>query len=220
MRKTAHARTDPADIINLAIHALIRHGFELPALVALRRLEGTAHSNINATQWRDVCSHLDAAQQAVLETLLVVDPKTQKSPFARLCANPGRPTRKNLTRPVGKIRVRTCHITPRCHALVKSHRYLSCFCIEIRLKTSISADPTESQSMLELKRIVPQAASNIGICRCGRFFTNLTDGPSMLDAPFRCPNCRRPYSNTAASFEHRVPLLPRQRAAIFRTFIG
>ena len=36
MRRTAHARTDPADIINSAIDALIRHGFELPALVALR----------------------------------------------------------------------------------------------------------------------------------------------------------------------------------------
>ena len=43
---------------------------------------------------------------------------------------------------------------------------------------------------------------------------------SMLDAPFKCPNCRRPYGNTAASFEHRVPFLPSQRAAIFRTFIG
>ena len=38
MRKTAHARTDPADIINSAIDALIRHGFELPALGTLRRL--------------------------------------------------------------------------------------------------------------------------------------------------------------------------------------
>ena len=50
MRKTAHARTDPADIINSAIDALIRHGFELPALGTLRRLAGTAHSNVNSTQ--------------------------------------------------------------------------------------------------------------------------------------------------------------------------
>ena len=97
MRRAAQARTDPADIINAAIDALIRHGFELPALVALRRLAGTVHRNINATQWSDVCGHLDAAQRAVLQALLIVNPKTQKSPFARLCANPGRPTRKNLT---------------------------------------------------------------------------------------------------------------------------
>jgi hypothetical protein len=60
MRTTVHARTDPADIINEAIDALIRHGFELPALVALRRLAGTAHRNTNATQWSDLCGHLNA----------------------------------------------------------------------------------------------------------------------------------------------------------------
>jgi hypothetical protein len=38
MMKTAKARTDPADIINAAVDALIRHRFELPGLIALRRL--------------------------------------------------------------------------------------------------------------------------------------------------------------------------------------
>ena len=35
MRRTALARTDPACIINSAVDALIRHGFELPALVGV-----------------------------------------------------------------------------------------------------------------------------------------------------------------------------------------
>ena len=96
MRSTAHARTDPSDIINSAIDALIRHGFELPALATLPRLAGAAHSNINAAQWAEVCGHLSLTQRAVLETLLVVDPKTQKSPFANLCSTPGRPSRNNL----------------------------------------------------------------------------------------------------------------------------
>ena len=96
MIKVARARTDPADIINSAIDALIRHGFELPVLATLRRLAGTAHSNVNATQWNEVCGCISSAQSAVLETLLVVDPKTQKSPFANLCATPGRASRKNL----------------------------------------------------------------------------------------------------------------------------
>src|SRR5665647_90496 len=96
MQKTAQARTDPADIINSAIDVLIRHDFELPPLATLRRLAGTSHSNINAAQWAEVCGRLSSAQQAVLETLLVVDPKTQKSPFANLCATPGSPSRKNL----------------------------------------------------------------------------------------------------------------------------
>ena len=96
MLKAARARTDPADIINSAIDSLIRHGFELPALATLRRLAGTAHSKINATQWTDVCGRLSPAQQAVLGTLLVVDSQTQKSPFANLCEPPGRASRKNL----------------------------------------------------------------------------------------------------------------------------
>jgi TnpA family transposase len=96
MFKAARARTDPADIINSAIDALIRHGFELPALATLRRLAGTAHSNVNAAQWKEVCGCISSAQSAVLETLLVVDSKTQKSPFANLCKSPGRASRKNL----------------------------------------------------------------------------------------------------------------------------
>ena len=96
MCKTAQARTDPADIINSAIDALIRHDFELPPLATLRRLAGTSHSNINAAQWTEVCGRLSSSHHGVLETLLVVDPKTQKSPFATLCATPGSPSRKNL----------------------------------------------------------------------------------------------------------------------------
>lgn len=96
MQSTAQARTDPADIINSAIDALIRNDFELPPLATLRRLAGTAHKKINAAQWAAVCSRLSPAQSAVLEALLVVDPKTQKSPFANLCAAPGRASRKNL----------------------------------------------------------------------------------------------------------------------------
>lgn len=96
MTKTATARTDPADIINAAVDALIRHRFELPALIALRRLAGSAHSKVNAAQWSAVCGHLDEAKQSALEALLVVDPTTQKSPFANLCCAPGRASRKNL----------------------------------------------------------------------------------------------------------------------------
>src|ERR1035437_7702342 len=71
MCKTAQARTDPADIINSAIDALIRHDFELPPLATLRRLAGTSHSNINAAQWAEVCGRLSSAQQAVLESRCV-----------------------------------------------------------------------------------------------------------------------------------------------------
>jgi len=96
MRKTAQARTHPADIINSAIDALIRHGFELPALDTLRRLAATVHSKVNAAQWSEVYDYLPFEQRLALETTLVVDPKTQKSPFANLCTAPGRASRRNL----------------------------------------------------------------------------------------------------------------------------
>jgi len=35
--------------VTAAIDALIRHGFELPAIIALRRLAGTVHRNVNAS---------------------------------------------------------------------------------------------------------------------------------------------------------------------------
>jgi hypothetical protein len=53
MCKTAQVRTDPADIINSAIDALIRRDFELPTLVTLRRMAGTVHSSINALELRE-----------------------------------------------------------------------------------------------------------------------------------------------------------------------
>lgn len=96
MMQTAKTRTDPADLINAAVDALIRHRFQLPALIALRRLAGTAHSKVNAAQWGAVCAHLDEAKQSALEALLVADPTTQRSPFADLCRTPGRASRKNL----------------------------------------------------------------------------------------------------------------------------
>ena len=43
---------------------------------------------------------------------------------------------------------------------------------------------------------------------------------SVLDAPFKCPNCRRNFGNTPASFLHRIPWPPRDRAFIVRAFIG
>jgi hypothetical protein len=70
MTKIAKARTDPADLINAAVDALVRHRFELPALIALRRLAGTVHSAVNGAQWREVCDHLTAKQSSALEALL------------------------------------------------------------------------------------------------------------------------------------------------------
>jgi TnpA family transposase len=96
MTSIAKTRTDPADLINAAVDALVRQRFELPALVALRRLAGGVHRAVNAQQWREVCAQLDLTQRCALAGLLKVTPLTQESPFAQLCRTPGRPSRKNL----------------------------------------------------------------------------------------------------------------------------
>jgi hypothetical protein len=92
----AQARTDPADLVNTAVDALVRHQFELPSLDTLTRLAGRVHSQVNATQWQRIGALLTEVKRVALEALLVVDPTTQESPFAVICRAPGRATRKNL----------------------------------------------------------------------------------------------------------------------------
>jgi len=92
----AHTRTDPADLVNAAVDALVRHRFELPSLNTLTRLAGRVHSQVNTAQWQRIDALLKEDERAALEALLVVDPTTQESPFAVICRAPGRATRKNL----------------------------------------------------------------------------------------------------------------------------
>jgi hypothetical protein len=96
MGDIAQVRTDPADLINAAADALVRHRFELPSLDTLTRLARRVHSQVNTAQWQRVGALLKEVERAALEALLVVDPTTQESPFALICRAPGRATRKNL----------------------------------------------------------------------------------------------------------------------------
>jgi TnpA family transposase len=96
MKTAARLRVDPADIINAAIETLVRLRIELPPLSVLRRLAGTVHHEVNRTQWAAVSNRLTVHQRGALDALLVVDAKAQRSAFADLCTQPGRPSRKNL----------------------------------------------------------------------------------------------------------------------------
>jgi hypothetical protein len=96
MSDIAQTRTDPVDLVNAAVDALVRHQFELPSLDTLTRLAGQIHSQVNAVHWQRINALLTADERAALEALLVVNPETQESPFAVICRAPGRSTRKNL----------------------------------------------------------------------------------------------------------------------------
>ena len=62
MTKIADARTEPSDLVNAAGDTLIRHRFELPALIALRRLAGNVYSTVNTAQWQRVCGEINESQ--------------------------------------------------------------------------------------------------------------------------------------------------------------
>jgi Domain of unknown function (DUF4158) len=96
MITVAEARTDPAELINAAVDALVRHQFELPSLNALGRLAASVHAKVNAAQWQRIGDCVSEEQRSALEALLRADPATQESSFAQICRAPGRATRKNL----------------------------------------------------------------------------------------------------------------------------
>ena len=96
MITVAEARTDPAELINAAIDALVRHQFELPSLDALGRLAASVHAKVNAAQWQRIGDSVSKEQRSALEALLRADPATQESSFAQIRRAPGRATRKNL----------------------------------------------------------------------------------------------------------------------------
>jgi len=66
----AQVRTDPADLINAAVDALVRHRFELPSLDTLTRLARRVHSQVNTAQWQRVGALLKEVERAALEALL------------------------------------------------------------------------------------------------------------------------------------------------------
>jgi hypothetical protein len=92
----AEARTEPVELINAAVDALVRHRFELPSLDALRRLAQSVHNRVNTAQWQRVSEALSEKKRSALEALLEVEAQLQESPFARLCRTPGRPSRNHL----------------------------------------------------------------------------------------------------------------------------
>jgi hypothetical protein len=65
----AEARTDPAELINAAVDALVRHRFELPSLDTLSRRAARVHRQVNATQWQCIVARFDESQRAALEAL-------------------------------------------------------------------------------------------------------------------------------------------------------
>ena len=86
---TAQTMSDPADLINVAVEDLVQSRIELPAFSTLDRMVGSVRAGVHETLYRKTTERLTPAQEAILESLLVVSPGQSTTPFTRLKQAPG-----------------------------------------------------------------------------------------------------------------------------------
>ena len=98
LETAAQTMSDPADLINVAVEDLIKANIELPAFSTLDRLVGTVRTQVHEALYARVTKRLTSAQQAILESLLVVPTGKQITPFILLKQTPGPPTLKWIQR--------------------------------------------------------------------------------------------------------------------------
>ena len=96
MREAAATRSDPADLVNIAVEALVRDRVELPAFSALDRLAGSARERVHHAIYASVAGRLSAEDRGRLDALLDVEPGGHLTGFTRLKAPPGPPTLKRV----------------------------------------------------------------------------------------------------------------------------
>jgi TnpA family transposase len=85
----ATTMSDPADLINRAIEALIAAHIDLPAFSALDRVVNHVRAQVHRRIYSEVGERLASDQATVLDALLIVDPQTGITPFNRLKHSPG-----------------------------------------------------------------------------------------------------------------------------------
>jgi hypothetical protein len=92
MRCAARTMSDPADLINTAIEALIGASIELPAFSALNRLAGSIRQAVHEDIYTQVTALLDDAARSTFDAMLVVPSDHRLSEFAQLKQFPRPPT--------------------------------------------------------------------------------------------------------------------------------
>lgn len=92
MRSAARTMSDPADLINTAIEALVGGNIELPAFSALDRLAGSIRQAVHEEIYTQATVLLDDAARSTLDAMLVVPPDRRLSGFAQLKQFPRPPT--------------------------------------------------------------------------------------------------------------------------------
>ena len=96
MREAAATMSDPADLVNVAVEALVRDRVELPAFSALDRLAGRERERVHGEIYALVAGRLSEGDRTRLDSLLDVEPGGYLTGFTRLKAPPGPPTLKRV----------------------------------------------------------------------------------------------------------------------------
>lgn len=94
--ESARIMDNPADLINAAIESLIKERYKLPAFSTLDRLVRRLRFLVNNRIWNIILSRLSAAEFLRLDTLLLPDAKTFRTPYNSLKDLPKKSTLKNL----------------------------------------------------------------------------------------------------------------------------
>lgn len=85
----ATTMSDPADLINRAIEALVKAAIDLPAFSTLDRLANHLRAEVHMRLYDQVATRLSAADVTTLEALLIVQPGAVTTTFNDLKQTPG-----------------------------------------------------------------------------------------------------------------------------------
>lgn len=96
VRHSAETMSDPADLINAAVEALVKAHVELPAFSTLNRLVGHLRQEVHETLYQRITGALSPEQGRILDALLDVPEGDRLNGFSRLKQTPGPPTLKHV----------------------------------------------------------------------------------------------------------------------------
>jgi TnpA family transposase len=96
MSEAAETMDNPADLINVALEALIKERYELPAFSTLDRMARRVRTVVNQRYFADILNRLGPEEMNRLDALLITEGRDSHSPYQRLKQTPKSPTLKHL----------------------------------------------------------------------------------------------------------------------------
>lgn len=94
--EAAQTKSDPADLINLAIEVLVQQRYQLPAFSALDRQVNHVREQVHQQLYAQINARLTESQRQQLDALLRVGQDARRTPFNQLKAFPQKATLSHL----------------------------------------------------------------------------------------------------------------------------